>query len=135
MKIFVETERLIDVYKRQASLSTTATVLAYGYEAMPNTAINAGEMGAAGIDEAGRNAFQATITPNPVNDRAVIDLQTKNNGPLNIALLSSTGEKLMAMEADNNARQELDMSGYAAGVYFVRMQSGKQVTFQKVVKQ
>ncbi|MCI1751861.1 MAG: T9SS type A sorting domain-containing protein [Flavobacteriales bacterium] len=49
--------------------------------------------------------------------------------------MSSTGEKLMAMEAANNARQELDMSGYAAGVYFVRMQSGKQVTFQKVVKQ
>ena len=118
-----------------ASLSTTATVLAYGYETTPEVAINAGDLGAIGISEVGVKAFSATFTPNPVSDRAVIDMNTNDHGPVRITLLSSTGEKLMAMEANSNVRQELDMSTYASGVYFVRLQSGKRVIFQKVVKQ
>ncbi|MBK9421753.1 MAG: T9SS type A sorting domain-containing protein [Flavobacteriales bacterium] len=114
----------------------SATILAYGYETMPGVAIAAGDVAEPfAISELGTAAFNATVTPNPVNDRAVIELNTTKNGPVRIALLNSTGEKLMSMEAGNNARPELDMSPYAAGVYFVRLQSGKQVNFQKVVKQ
>ena len=119
-----------------APLSVSATVLAYGYETTPGVGINAGDVGGPiGIAEVGVEAFKAMITPNPVSDRALIELDTKDNGPVRIALLTSTGEKLMAMEESGNARHELDMSPYAAGVYFVRLQSGKQVIFKKVVKQ
>ncbi len=114
---------------------TSATVLAYGYESTPNTAISAGDMGTTtGIGTVAEK-FNFNIAPNPTKDQAVIGLQGVKGQNVTVSVIDAMGkvmftEQVSAMEETHT----LDLSNLAQGTYFVRLENGKEVAFRKVTK-
>jgi len=115
---------------------TNVTIMAYGYESTPETAINAGDVGmTTGIAAANARTFNMDVTPNPTSDNAVISFPNTGSGNMRMSLLNGIGETLLNEQLGNADSYTLDLAGYAPGIYFVRLQDEKKVAFRKVVKQ
>jgi hypothetical protein len=115
--------------------SDSVTVMAYGYEASPETAIDAGDMATTvGIADKGAPAPWGVVA-NPVSDRAIINLPHGTDEPMTLTLLGATGQVLFTDEVQGMDRYSLPMADRAAGVYFLRVQQGKRVGFRKIAKQ
>jgi hypothetical protein len=112
----------------------TCTVIGFGYESMPNTAITAGDMGAAAIAERPVAELGVKVVPNPLHGRATVVLPKNGQVPLKITILNGLGEELLSDEVTGTDVYPLDLSGYPAGIYFLRLQQGDRVAFHKVTK-
>ncbi len=123
------------VHLEVAPGATSVTILAYGYESTPNTAISAGDMGTTtGIGTVAEK-FNFNIAPNPTKDQAVIGLQGVKGQNVTVSVIDAMGkvmftEQVSAMEETHT----LDLSNLAQGTYFVRLENGKEVAFRKVTK-
>ena len=67
-----------------------------------------------------------SVYPNPVNNTLYI-----SGGEYSYALFNSMGQ--MVAQGDANGTQEINVSGMAQGVYFLRLTNGAQVRIEKVV--
>lgn len=113
----------------------SATVMAYGYETTPDSAINAGDLGGS-IGIGGNSApLQWSLASNLVSDQAVINLPSNTEAALEIKLINSTGQVLFTDVVNNVDRYTLPLANYAPGAYFLRVQQGTRVAFRKLVKQ
>lgn len=119
-----------------AAGATSVTVIAYGYESMADSAIVAGDAGPLGI--AAPSAFiNFGVAPNPVQTQTSVVFTAAEAAEVQMSIVNAMGQVLLN-ERRNAAvgpnTFTLDMSTLAAGTYFVRMRSGKQVAFRKVTK-
>jgi|GEM_PF-660081 len=71
-----------------------------------------------------------SIYPNPANDKIEISVSQKSE----IEILNAEGQILKSFNAIAN-RTTVDLSGFAAGVYFVKVQTSKGVAVKKFVKE
>ncbi len=77
------------------------------------------------------------IRPNPVNDNLYVDLASTQNVDLTVDLYDAVGRKVVqgqAISFNGTSRQTFDVSGLAAGTYFLRITDGKSVSTHKVLK-
>jgi hypothetical protein len=78
-----------------------------------------------------------SVWPNPAND--VLNIQLKNTGsyPVQISLTNILGDLILKTSMENNGpyfKNTLDVSGIASGIYLLRVQSGRNVWFGKVLR-
>jgi len=87
-----------------------------------------------GVVEYGENENYLTVYPNPASDRTTITFnEAGSTTQHNIKVMNMLGECIQQLTT-NNKEQILDMSGYAKGVYFVRIESEKGIVNRKIVK-
>lgn len=72
-----------------------------------------------------------TIFPNPSEGKYTIDLKRIIKG--RIEIISITGEKIMRMEIENT-KTEIDLSSIRSGIYFLKIESDKDLYIQKIIK-
>ena len=74
------------------------------------------------------------ISPNPV--LSVLKVVQNNSVPVNIAvsLLDITG-KVLDLKSFNTREEYVDMSSYAAGIYFLKVNIGSEIQTLKVIRQ
>ena len=83
-------------------------------------------VGTVGIEEMDVNEFG--IYPNPANNILNID---GGNAEFNYMMFNGMGQKVAEGNATDNA--QINVSGMAKGVYFIRLTTGTQVRVDKVV--
>ena len=73
------------------------------------------------------------IYPNPTSDKFTIQFNNLKES-YNLEILNTTGQVVLNKKITNNVEQ-VDLSGQAAGVYFVKLQSRDKTIVKKVIKQ
>ncbi len=87
---------------------------------------------AAGIDE--NNVFGAVnVFPNPFNETLTVDLTSVKEG-VSVQIFDLAGKLLKTIE-NQSGMLEINMAGYAKGMYQVMLKTGDAQSLHKVVKQ
>ncbi len=89
-----------------------------------------------GIEELSKNKLDISITPNPTNGITTVKAIVETNTNILLQVYSSQG-KLIFTESINSAsnilERKLDFSYKENGVYYIRLQTGEQITSGKMV--
>ena len=75
---------------------------------------------------------QATVGPNPVNDRLNITLDGTET--VNITLLDAMGKVVAVSQAKGTGMHTVDVEALPAGMYFVQLSDGAAVSNHKILK-
>jgi hypothetical protein len=77
-----------------------------------------------------------SLSPNPGRDMFSVSVNLPNASDLSLEVYSSFGKRIYRTEraAFTQGRIELDLAGHAAGVYYVRVNSGDAATVKKLIK-
>ena len=74
------------------------------------------------------------IHPNPTSDLAVVSMPSITGRTLEV--MSMTGQIIFASTVEDDAEEyQLRLSGYAVGVYIVRIKSGASVWMVRLVRE
>lgn len=73
------------------------------------------------------------LYPNPTTGKFFVTF-SKNLSNASISITDNTGKTLTRFNANGN-RVDFDLSPYAAGIYYVRIEEGGKVITKKVIKQ
>jgi len=79
-----------------------------------------------------------SLYPNPTNGILTVDFSVSSNTTYQLQLFTIEGKEAMSIAGNINAaviKQQLDLSAFAKGVYFLRLQAGSEVVSRKVVLQ
>jgi hypothetical protein len=91
------------------------------------------KMSTVGIDEFTDASAAFTVFPNPATDK--ITLQCSSNKKIDkIELMDIQGRLIQAQSSGNRTEKEIDISMLTKGMYFIKITSGKDVVYKKVVK-
>lgn len=83
------------------------------------------------LDPATTNRIR--IYPNPVKDRVTINIGNTSNDM--ISLINSNGQIMLTRSFSGDSTITLDLSGYATGMYLLRIVNGEQISSYKLYKQ
>jgi hypothetical protein len=77
-----------------------------------------------------------TVSPNPSHDLFTATVTLPSASDLQVEVFSSVGKRILSTErsAFTQGRIELNLAGQAAGIYYVRVQSGDASTVKKLIK-
>lgn len=110
-----------------ASNGTSMTIKDYAYDATPNTAIAAGDMGTVGINEVNfENAIQFISNQN--NQVTVKMNTTITNGMINV--ISIDGKNVASINV-NSQTELVDLSNLSSGIYMVNLTSNEGTITKK----
>lgn len=76
--------------------------------------------------------YNLTLYPNPVENLLTIEVNTLGNEEIRVELFSVNGQSLKQMNI--NGTEKIDLSGFAAGVYYVRILNNTEIRPVKFVK-
>lgn len=88
----------------------------------------------AGIND-GMTSHAISVYPNPSSGIFTIDVPLEGNNESSLQVLNSLGQPVL-VSAENSSgtiRKEIDLSGYASGIYYVILTSGNDVWKGKVI--
>lgn len=110
-----------------AANGTSMTIKDYAYDATPNTAIAAGDMGSVGVDEVNfENAIQFISNQN--NQVTVKMNTTITNGMINV--ISIDGKNVASINV-NSQTELVDLSNLSSGIYMVNLTSNEGTITKK----
>ncbi|MCZ4317666.1 T9SS type A sorting domain-containing protein [Aequorivita viscosa] len=93
---------------------------------------NQAECDALGVAAATLQGF--TMYPNPATSEVILNLPNQGFDGLVVTVTNNLGQVLESKEPlRNKTFIKLDVSGYAAGVYFVTLRAGNDITTKKLV--
>ena len=79
-----------------------------------------------------------SVFPNPATDRLNVSFVTDNVSSINCKILDMTGKLLYNKQIESNGgliEESVDVSGFAKGIYFLRIETTKGTTIEKFVKE
>jgi len=85
------------------------------------------------VNEIKQNNLNISIYPNPANDKIFIETYNQKES-LNLKIFTTTGQVVLTKKI-TNAVEQIDLSGFSAGIYFVKIQSDNKMIVQKIIKQ
>ncbi|MCC6600597.1 MAG: T9SS type A sorting domain-containing protein, partial [Crocinitomicaceae bacterium] len=90
------------------------------------------------ITEAPSNRNIPFIFPNPVSDKAWINIHPAQSSNINISLIDYTGRIVRMLPkgfvSAGKQRMEIDLTGLASGTYFIQVQMGEERLSEKIIK-
>ena len=91
------------------------------------------------VDEAGKDGINLTVVPNPTTGRIRVMVTGMQPGSAaRLTLTSASGQVLFTYRLDGKAQDylnEMDLSYYPKGIYYLRAQTDKEQLIRKVVLQ
>ncbi len=83
----------------------------------------------------GENNFSFRVFPNPVSDQATITFDVQQDQEVRLSVTDLTGRVVLMQQtlASTSNQLPLDLSSLPRGLYFVRMENGREQFTQKVV--
>ncbi|MGE5425352.1 MAG: T9SS type A sorting domain-containing protein, partial [Syntrophothermus sp.] len=89
-----------------------------------------------GIDDPGSAIFGLVMTPNPTSGLFALTVNGVKNQEVRISVTTLQGSSVLERKinsARNSMTEKIDLSGYAKGVYVVKVSAGENTTSGKVV--
>ncbi len=86
-----------------------------------------------GIDDISNSFFSFTLYPNPANETVSVKLTTDQ--PIQHLVILDINGRMVWNAPQGEWLEEINTSGWANGIYFVRIESNHQVAFSKVIIQ
>jgi len=84
------------------------------------------------------NEHEISISPNPVNERTVLNLNAASPGSIDIRIFNTTGVCLKSWKPQNHQPGQveftLDLKDLPSGIYFCRVQAGAELYVKKFIK-
>jgi polyhydroxybutyrate depolymerase len=77
--------------------------------------------------------LKTLIYPNPTNDVLNIEFSDKNTEGLVVEIFSVTGKRIYRNDFKNRFQEEIDISGYSKGIYFLRIWRPYEVSISKII--
>ncbi|MUU77027.1 T9SS type A sorting domain-containing protein [Winogradskyella endarachnes] len=74
-----------------------------------------------------------SVYPNPINDIINVEL-TNLNTEVNYSIFNTLGQEIVKGELDSNVVNQINVSSYQSGVYFVKLSSGTNTVTKKIIK-
>lgn len=74
-----------------------------------------------------------SVYPNPIKDLINIEL-TNLNTEVNYSIFNTLGQEIVKGELDSNNVNQINVSSYQSGVYFVKLSSGTNTVTKKLIK-
>lgn len=92
------------------------------------------EIVAVGVDNYPHITLNAMVYPNPTTDKVTLSVGSNNHSPLRATLFNANGQHIQTVNV-TSVQTDIDMTGVAAGTYYLRVTDGQTTlkTF-KVVK-
>jgi len=84
------------------------------------------------VEENGLDAW-LLVYPNPVSDKASLNVQTSEQGQVMLTVFDQAGRKVH--ESNFTGSTQMSVSAWATGVYTYRVQSAERLQFGKVIVQ
>ena len=81
-----------------------------------------------GTDAVEEVAFASSVYPNPAQDFVMVESSEANY----VEVVDVYGRVMFASEMNETVK--VDMSGFASGIYFVKLQAGDATSVQKIMK-
>ena len=78
------------------------------------------------------------VFPNPATDRLNVSFVMPDESPVSCKILDMTGKLLYNKQIESNGgliEESVDVSGFAKGIYFLRIETTKGTTIEKFVKE
>jgi hypothetical protein len=86
-----------------------------------------------GIDGITDASAAVTVFPNPATDR--ITLRSSPDKKIDkVELMDIQGKLVQVQSSGSNTEKQIDISSFPDGIYFIRISSGKDVIYKKLVK-
>jgi hypothetical protein len=88
-----------------------------------------------GINEV-LEGLQVEIYPNPSNGSFTVKLKSDNSESMNLKILNNLGKIIyeeVNIKIDQIFMREIDLTGYAEGLYFINLSSNKTVYVEKII--
>lgn len=80
------------------------------------------------------NGFgKLTVSPNPAANNVTIALNSKQTGVFNVNIVDLTGKSVYTNSLEANATMNVDVTAFAKGVYFVKINNDKTQFVQKLI--
>jgi hypothetical protein len=76
---------------------------------------------------------QVGIYPNPASKILSFDFKGRNFGKAHVSVHNEMGEKVYQASVSASGKQQLDVSGYAEGIYFVKIETSSGSVTRKIV--
>jgi len=92
------------------------------------------KMSGVGVDEFKDASTAFTAFPNPANDKITLKCSPEKKMD-KIVLMDIHGKFVQVQSSGNSTEKQLDISKLTNGIYFIRITSGKDVIYKKVVKE
>jgi hypothetical protein len=80
-------------------------------------------------------ASQVEVYPNPSDGEFTVDFGVANTENVKVELVNVEGQVVKAIEMNSNAVVDVDVTEFAKGVYYLRINDGNNVNIKKVVVQ
>ncbi len=74
-----------------------------------------------------------TVSPNPAANNVTIALNSKQTGVFNVNIVDLTGKSVYTNSLEANATMNVDVTAFAKGVYFVKINNDKTQFVQKLI--
>ena len=86
-----------------------------------------------GVSNLSNSEPNINIYPNPASNKFTIAFDNQKDS-YNLEILNTIGQVVLNKKINNNVEQ-VDLSGQAAGVYFVKVQTGNNTVVRKIIKE
>jgi hypothetical protein len=88
-----------------------------------------------GIKTNNKQKNQLTVSPNPATDKITISFPATTSENITIKIFSITGEVVFEKLQTSNIKHQtaIDVTGLSNGLYFLNVQTGKEVITKKIV--
>ncbi len=88
-----------------------------------------------GIEENSASSLM-NLYPNPTTGNVTLEFNLKNSAPLKISLMNISGQVIYSetLNANGAFRKQIDLSGYANGIYYLQAITNDEVINRKVIK-
>ena len=89
-----------------------------------------------GINEINNNNISIEIVPNPTNGIFTYLISSNDNSKVEISIINQQGQILFNQKLPYNSdmyKNQIDMTNFAKGTYFLRVKSGKNIAIEKIV--
>jgi hypothetical protein len=89
-----------------------------------------------GIDDISENRIR--IYPNPVNDKLFVEIDDLTGKDLRLFIYNQLGKMILNCKLENSGgqiREEMDISDFKAGIYYIKIVTSEVINVQKVVKE
>ncbi len=79
--------------------------------------------------------IQVTVYPNPNKGNFTLEVKQKNSASYSLEIINSIGVVIYTLDYLNSSKIEINQTGFPKGIYYIKVNSGGNYAFEKIIIQ